>query len=715
VALTEAPVLQAPDPSQPYTLVTDASGYGMGAVLLQNGKPTAYLSKRFSAAEMNYSVSEQELCATIFALKTWRHYLEGCEGLTIVTDHHPNTFFQGTPVLSRRQSRWYETLQRFNFEWKYEPRHTNVAVPLSRCANLLQAVQEHTQHVLAAFTRAQARAPAAGNTLGVTDTLEKVDITTNKDVPANEIDKPHPADPGAAPKPLGLMSELLPPANLSLLTDLSVAYTRDDQFRDPTFKAALTFHDGYWWKTRSDGSSVIIVPADPNLRGGLIAAHHDTLAHGHMGVKRTLELMQRKFYWKGMVEDIRGFIRSCDSCQRNKPDAPGPKGLLQSLPIPDMPWSSLSFDFITCLPPTNQGHNALLVVVDRLTKMCRLVPCDFTCTAQEVANLLLSKIFSIFGVPDTLLSDRDPRFTSTWFQSWCTSLGIKQCMSSSYHPQIDGQTERMNRVVEDMLRHFVNPRGSDWDTFIHIAQLASNNAFQESTKSTPFFLNFGRHPRVPGSLQSHLPSPPATIVNASGSAHLHEASAILQAAIHRSQTWDTAKQNIAHAQKAQQKYYNKGRKDVCFAVGDQVLYSTKNAGLKTTLCRKLLPKWIGPFTVTKVVNDVAYKLSFPPHLKWHNVIHISSLRKYVPGRNPPPPLPLVIDGELNYEVEQILAHAVCGKRKGKPLYKCLVKWEGYGQEHNSWEPESNLVCTCESLLSPYKAVHGLLSSSAKRG
>jgi hypothetical protein len=146
-----------------------------------------------------------------------------------------------------------------------------------------------------------------------------------------------------------------------------------------------------------------------------------------------------------------------------------------------------------------------------------------------------------------------------------------------------------------------------------------------------------------------------------------------------------------------------------------VLYSTKHAGLKTTLCRKLLPKWIGPFTVTKVVNDVAYKLSFPPHLKWHNVIHISSLRKYVPGRNPPPPLPLVIDGELNYEVEQILAHAVCGKRKEKPLYKYLVKWEGYGQEHNSWEPESNLVGTCESLLSPYKAVHGLLSSSAKRG
>ena len=441
-----------------------------------------------------------------------------------------------------------------------------------------------------------------------------------------------------------------------------------------------------------------------------------------MGAKRTAEIIRRHFTWPGMLGEVRRFIKSCNSCQRNKPDAPGQKGLLQPLPIPDKPFDSLSFDFITCLPPTNEGHNALLVVVDRLTKMCRLIPCDFHCTAQDVAQLLLTHVFSIFGVPETLISDRDPRFTSQWFQAWCLQMGVKQCMSSPYHPQTDGQTERMNRVVEDMLRHFVNPRGSDWDQFIPAAQLAINNAFQESVKSTPFFLNFGRHPRVPESLACHLPSPPisdnppalpnpnlssAKMSSGPMNVHLHDATLTLQAAVNRHSAWEEAKNNIKVAQEAQKKYYDKGRKQLDLKEGDQVLYSTKNAGLKTTLCRKLLPKWVGPFKVLKVVNEVAFKLDFPPHLKWHNVVHVSSLRKYVQGRRKPPPLPIVIDGEINYIVESILAHQRTGSRKGKPLYKYLIKWEGYDPTYNSWEPESNLVGTCDGPLSVYKSTHSL--------
>jgi hypothetical protein len=756
-ALTEAPILQAPDPTLPYTLVTDASGFGMGAVLLQNDKPIAYLSKRFSAAEMNYSVSEQELCATIYALKTWRHYLEGCEGLTIITDHHPNTFFQGTPVLSRRQARWYETLQRFHFTWKYEPGHTNVADPLSRCSNLLNAVAEHRQHILAAFTRAQARAadldhatvsgqqsapdtaaPFQNNILfqdksishsklnlpgtapGCASHLQSDDLqaqshptTVEGEVFSSDLDfsLPNELNQHLSGKirshSIPFSSELQLPGP-PLLDKLKRAYQKDPQFSMSSITDKLKFHDGFWWKTVKQGHQRIVVPCDAEVKCGLIAEFHDTPSYGHMGSKRTLEVLQRYFTWPGMVVDVKRFISSCDSCQRNKPDTAGPKGLLQPLPIPDKPWNSLSFDFITCLPPTNDGHNALLVVVDRLTKMCRLVPCDFHCSAEDVARLLSTAVFSIFGVPETLISDRDPRFTSQWFQTWCKSIGIKQCMSSPYHPQTDGQTERMNRVVEDMLRHFVNPRGSDWDTFIPAAQLAINNAYQQSIKSTPFFVNFGRHPRVPGSLANDLPSPPsATSTSALLASHLHDANILLKAAQDRAVAWENAKKHIASAQEAQQKQYNKGRRDISFAVGDKVLFSTRNAGLKSTLCRKLLPKWIGPFSIVKVINPVAYKLSFPSHVKWHNVTHVSSLRKYVPGRNPPPPLPLIIDGEVNYEVEAILSHMKTGSRKGKPTFKYLIKWEGYGTEHNSWEPESNLVGTCDSLLLPYKLSHGL--------
>jgi hypothetical protein len=185
------------------------------------------------------------------------------------------------------------------------------------------------------------------------------------------------------------------------------------------------------------------------------------------------------------------------------------------------------------------------------------------------------------------------------------------------------------------------------------------------------------------------------------------ATALLKAAESRYEAWEKAKKNIEHAQAVQQRHYNKGRRDVSFKVGDKVLYSTKNAGLKSTLCRKLLPKWIGPFSVTKVINEVAYQLDFPANLKWHNVVHVSALRRYIPGRALPPPLPHVIDGEICYDVLAILGHRKTGTRKGKPVFKYLIQWEGYGPEHNSWEPESHLVGTCESLLRPYKLAHGL--------
>jgi hypothetical protein len=206
----------------------------MGAVLMQNSKPIAYLSKRFSSAELNYSVSEQELCATIYALKTWRHYLEGCAGLTIITDHHPNTFFQGTPVLSRRQARWYETLQRFHFTWKYEPGHTNIADPLSRCSNLLQQVQEHT---LAAMTRARNRAAAASEPApdrhpreapSATETVPLLIIDKNKFIPTRIVQSSVPGpssvrDLHATDLPPESPTQTAVPENVSLDSDVNMS------------------------------------------------------------------------------------------------------------------------------------------------------------------------------------------------------------------------------------------------------------------------------------------------------------------------------------------------------------------------------------------------------------------------------------------------------------------------------------------------------------
>jgi hypothetical protein len=262
----------------------------------------------------------------------------------------------------------------------------------------------------------------------------------------------------------------------------------------------------------------------------------------------------------------------------------------------------------------------------------------------------------------------------------CKQLGVKQSFSSAFHPQTDGQTERANRVLEDMLRHYVDPDGRDWDKHISMAEFAVNNAYHDSIKSTPFFLNFGRHPRVPGH-----PDFPSKVPEAQGvERRLRE-------------LWARAKECLQAAASRQKAYVDARRTSVEFAVGEQVLLSTRYARPKNVLGKKLLPRWMGPFAVTEKVNDVAYRLSLPDNLRWHNVFHVSLVQKYVAGGSvQPPPMPEIVNGEPEYEVEKILLHRLRGSQ-----LEFLVNWKGYSQEHNSWEPASVILEHCGDLVNAY--------------
>ncbi len=410
---------------------------------------------------------------------------------------------------------------------------------------------------------------------------------------------------------------------------------------------------------------------------------HEPPTRAHMGFHKTLKAVSQVYQWPGMREDILQIVRECDSCQRNKSRTSKPPGLLQPLQVPKGPWESVSMDFITHLPKMATGHDAILVIVDRLTKMARFVPTDTEVDAAGTARLFLQEVFRVFGMPHELITDRDPRFTGKFFAELCKLLGVKQCLSTAYHPQSDGQTERMNRILEDMLRHYVNPRGTDWGEFIPAVEFAVNSAWQESVRSTPFFLNYGRHPRGPAGhrVQSGVP-------------HARELRIRLQEA------QKDAKACLHAAQSRQKAHAEKRRADLTFQVGDQVLLSTQHARLSIAGCKKLLPKWIGPFPVVERINEVAYRLQLPPNLKWHGVFHVSLLKPYRAGGTvQPPPFPEVIEGEVEYVVEGILKHRVVGQ--GKQANKqYLVKWEGYGPEHNSWEPEAHLL-RCEEALKEY--------------
>jgi hypothetical protein len=198
--------------------------------------------------------------------------------------------------------------------------------------------------------------------------------------------------------------------------------------------------------------------------------------------------------------DVEDFVKTCDLCQRNKTPNQLSFGLLQPLPIPNKKWVSISMDLITQLPKTKSGYDAIVTFVDRLTKQIHLAPTTCNVTASQLASIFVEHVFKLHGLPSSIISDRDPRFTSKFWKALFKRLGTQLRMSTSHHPETDGQTERTNRTVEEMLRAFVNYKQNNWDEYLALVEFAYNNSIQASTGVTPFFANYGQHPSTPTSL-----------------------------------------------------------------------------------------------------------------------------------------------------------------------------------------------------------------------
>ena len=193
------------------------------------------------------------------------------------------------------------------------------------------------------------------------------------------------------------------------------------------------------------------------------------------------------------------YVRNCHTCKRAKPTRHAPYGTLRPLEIPDLPWQHLTMDFVTGLPEDSE-FNAILMVVDRLTKMRHLVPCRDTCNARELATLYLTYVFRYHGLPLSIVSDRGPQFVSEFWKAFCELLGIETHLSTAYHPQTDGQSERMNAIMEQYLRAYVSYRQDNWVLLLPTCEFAANNHFSESLKTSPFLANYGWHPRFTDSL-----------------------------------------------------------------------------------------------------------------------------------------------------------------------------------------------------------------------
>jgi hypothetical protein len=431
------------------------------------------------------------------------------------------------------------------------------------------------------------------------------------------------------------------------------------------------------------------------VRQLLLREVHDAPGGGHLGRDKTLERLRRWYFWPGMDADVAAYVRSCPACQSAKSATQRPLGLLQPLPVPDRPWASVSLDF-TAMPPSRNGFDRLVVFVDRLTKMIKIAPTTASVTAPEVAQLYVDNVIRHgFGVPTSLVSDRDVLFTSHFWRALQEKLGTALAMSTAHHPETDGQTERANKTLKEMLRSCVSARRDDWDERLAMVEFAYNDSVNASTGFSPFYLNLGRHPRVPWDLER--PS-------AAGSSEAADTFAERMRLVVGS-----AKANLAAAQERMARQADRHRRDHKFAVGDLVWLSSAHLQLG-----KLAPKFLGPFPVTDVISPVALRLQLPPALaSRHPTFHVSLLRPFVPStfpepRSSPPPPVLPGAGPEYYTVEAIRGqrrHRVGTGRRWEAQF--LVKWEGYAESENTWEParalrEDALVA---QMLADYVAAH----------
>ena len=368
--LTAAPLLRTPDESKPYEVVTDASDLGLGAVLLQDGHPVAFESRKINFAELNYTTTEKEMLAVVHALRVWRCYLEGAE-FTVFTDHVSNTFFQTQPNLSRRQARWSEFLQRFGvFKWEYCKGERNVADALSRgdvTASLRPDVDsDKAKPFDAVFAIAGVSTPNRGMF------LNRIVPGRAKSVRSDQL----------ASVPIFDLS-------LSLLKLLIVSSTSLSE----KVQSNGTWADSHQLSTTWDGlvlrgNSQIVVPLDEDLRKTIIGEYHDNRYAGHYGIEKTQQAVGRLFWWPALTKDVTKYISGCVLCQRNKSRRHRPFGALQPLPIPEKPWHTITFDQIVKLPVTAKGNNSIWVFVDKLTKMVHFVAAREEMSATDVCSSL---------------------------------------------------------------------------------------------------------------------------------------------------------------------------------------------------------------------------------------------------------------------------------------------------------------------------------------
>ena len=374
------------------------------------------------------------------------------------------------------------------------------------------------------------------------------------------------------------------------------------------------------------------------LRAEIIRLYYDMPIGGHRGQWKTVELVTRNFWQPGVMKEVKRYVKGCDSCQRNKNHTEQLAGKLMPNSILEKPWTHISADFITKLPLA-QGYDAILVVVDQLTKMVHFIPTTEKTMAEELAKLFRDNMWKLHSLPESIISDRGPQFAAGIMRELNRILGIESKLSIAFYPQTNGQMEKVNQELEQYLRMFIDHRQEQWPNQLGMAEFAYNNKAYSSTKVLPFKANYKQDPRIEFEIRKK-----------------EKYKGVEKFITKMKEIQKEAKVALGKVQEKIKKYTNRKKGEVNeYKVEDLVMLSTKDlkyqmAGKRT---EKLMERFVDPYRIKKIVSLNIVELELSSTVKIHLVVNISRIQRYVGQRKEQPAL-VVIKGEEEQKVERIL-------------------------------------------------------------
>lgn len=394
----------------------------------------------------------------------------------------------------------------------------------------------------------------------------------------------------------------------------------------------------YYQSQKSELPVLYIPTTATELQEKILSESHDIPIAGHLSLEKTVERIQRHFYWKGLRTSVELYVKACDTCRKCKWNTTKLPGTHEAYPIPEYPWEVMAMDMKSGFPESNNGYNAVWVFVDKLTRRAHAIPCTTDITAAQLARLYFDHVFKHHGIPKRIVSDRDPRFISEFWTELWNIIGTKLNMSTTNHPQTDGSSENYIKTLSTMLRSFSQRNRKDWDRYLAAAEFAYNDSVHPATGFTPFQLDMGRNPMTPMQFMLYGVSPKPALFARDPGTDLVDPSVFL----HRfSENLHMARQLLHTRQTAAQRQVLSGRTiPVTYSPGDYVY--VQHPGTKNHL-PTLEPRYIGPYEVQARVRPGVYRIVFPPYMRADPQVNEEKLKPYVDkhtgGQRPSPTPP----------------------------------------------------------------------------